>query len=675
MRKNILLVVFSILLFSCGENNPLQQEEPDAVSEIISELNFATGTSNQTISFTTNKKWEASLSSPQGDVSWCTISPTSGNAGSVNITVSTTENTGYDDRSVTLTIKTGNTVKNINITQKQKNAIIISKDKFEISDEGGTFEVEANTNVELEVSIPSDVTWIKEQTTGTKALTNKKIIFNVGANETYDERKAKISIKDKNSSLKQEITVIQKQKNAILLTKDSYEISDVGGNLEIQTQTNVELEVIIPSEISWLKVGQSGTRALTDKIIYLNVSPNDTYDERKAKISLKDKNSSLMQEITIIQRQNDAIILKKDSYEVSDVGGQIVVEIKSNVKFNVEMPNLEWVTIVSSTIGSDNFIYNFNIKENNSYDIRKCSITFKQLDGSISDTLFINQLGKEGLGDGGSFNSFIISNSGLHRFSIGNYVGTRAFLLWNENGEKDIIDVELKDGYIYFNKPFFKKGNAVISLENNGKIVWSWHIWSTDEPSTILVNGQNWMDRNMGATSTIPNDPGVYGLSYNPGNPFPFPGARYTDYTIASTPSVPSGWYVAPGFGFYTSSKMPTPDDPMQLCTNRDSYGNSVYFRLRYNQLPSGYQLPSSNTFQQILGYEPQIKNNGVYVTSNLYIPCIYGGKISADYGQYLCNGIYNTTAVDTWTIVFYQGVSKRSYVQGAALTPIRCYR
>ena len=139
------------------------------------------------------------------------------------------------------------------------------------------------------------------------------------------------------------------------------------------------------SEISWLKVDT--TRALTDKIIYLNVSPNDTYDERKAKISLKDKNSSLMQEITIIQRQNDAIILKKDSYEVSDVGGQIVVEIKSNVKFNVEMPNLEWVTIVSSTIGSDNFIYNFNIKENNSYDIRKCSITFKQLDGS-HQTLF-----------------------------------------------------------------------------------------------------------------------------------------------------------------------------------------------------------------------------------------------------------------------------------------------
>ena len=162
MRKNILLVVFSILLFSCGENNPLQQEEPDAVSEIISELNFATGTSNQTISFTTNKKWEASLSSPQRDVSWCTISPTSGNAGSVNITVSTTENTGYDDRSVTLTIKTGNTVKNIDITQKQKNAIIISKDTFNISEKEGTFEVEANTNVELEISIPTDETWIKE---------------------------------------------------------------------------------------------------------------------------------------------------------------------------------------------------------------------------------------------------------------------------------------------------------------------------------------------------------------------------------------------------------------------------------------------------------------------------------------------------------------------------------
>ena len=38
----------------------------------------------------------------------------------------------------------------------------------------------------------------------------------------YDERKAKISIKDKNSSLKQEITESE-AKNAILLTKDSYD--------------------------------------------------------------------------------------------------------------------------------------------------------------------------------------------------------------------------------------------------------------------------------------------------------------------------------------------------------------------------------------------------------------------------------------------------------------------
>lgn len=276
----------------------------------------------------------------------------------------------------------------------------------------------------------------------------------------------------------------------------------------------------------------------------------------------------------------------------------------------------------------------------------------------------------------GAANCYIVSESGKYKFDISGYNGVKAFLLWNENGATDISDVELSGNFIYFQKNDFTKGNAVISLADaEGTIVWSWHIWSTDKPNTIEVNGQKWMDRNLGATSTEPNNIDSYGLRYNPGNPFPFPGPKYSDFSIAETPAVPEGWYVADGYGFYSSSKMPSPATPMQLCNRTDVFGNSVYFRTGYSQCPNGYYLPSASTFQNLIGYEPTIQDNGVYVTDNLYIPC-NAPKINEwdyQYGEYLCSGIYNSVAVDTWVIYFYEGVSKKSYCQGAARLPIRC--
>lgn len=276
------------------------------------------------------------------------------------------------------------------------------------------------------------------------------------------------------------------------------------------------------------------------------------------------------------------------------------------------------------------------------------------------------------LSEAGKANCYIVSKSGNFKFNVSQYTGTNAFVLWNENGETDIKDVKLEGDYIYFTKTGDAKGNAVISLtDTNGTIVWSWHIWSTDIPNTIEVNGIKWMDRNLGAISTEANNLDTYGLLYNPGNPFPFPGSKYSNYSITQTPSVPEGWYVAIGYGFYISSSMPNAAHPMQLCTRTDVFGNSEYFRTGYKQVPKGYYLPSAGTFQNLLGYEPSIKNNGIWVTDNLYIPC---NAVGGSRGTYLCSGIYNQTAVDTWVITFYEGVSKMTYCQGAEILPIRCY-
>ncbi len=74
-------------------------------------------------------------------------------------------------------------------------------------------------------------------------------------------------------------------------------------------------------------------------------------------------------------------------------------------------------------------------------------------------------------------------------------------------------------------------GNAVIAgFDAEENIVWTWHIWLTDDPTAKGHYGATedyyLMDRNLGATSTTPFDPSSYGLYYQWGRKDPFVGQR-----------------------------------------------------------------------------------------------------------------------------------------------------
>lgn len=87
---------------------------------------------------------------------------------------------------------------------------------------------------------------------------------------------------------------------------------------------------------------------------------------------------------------------------------------------------------------------------------------------------------------------------------------------------------------IYFTLTEGMKGNAVIALRaRDGKIQWSWHIWVAGETVEERTFGTNiFMDRNLGATSTVAGTMDVCGLNYEWGRKDPFPGAK--DYSAAS---------------------------------------------------------------------------------------------------------------------------------------------
>lgn len=73
-----------------------------------------------------------------------------------------------------------------------------------------------------------------------------------------------------------------------------------------------------------------------------------------------------------------------------------------------------------------------------------------------------------------------------------------------------------------------KTGNVLLVLKINNKVLWTWHIWIPKTDPTHLdaqiycYGGLVWMDRNLGATDTIPNSKNTYGLYYQFGRMLPF---------------------------------------------------------------------------------------------------------------------------------------------------------
>ncbi len=160
----------------------------------------------------------------------------------------------------------------------------------------------------------------------------------------------------------------------------------------------------------------------------------------------------------------------------------------------------------------------------------------------------------------GTANCYVISQKGGYKFKAvkGNGVepvGAVATteVLWESFGTSEkpkvgdlITDASFSDDYVYFATPStFKEGNAVIAAKDaSDTILWSWHIWLTDQPEDQVYNNNagTMMDRNLGATSATPGDVGALGLLYQWGRKDPFLGSSSISSrtTAASTITWPS---------------------------------------------------------------------------------------------------------------------------------------
>ena len=116
--------------------------------------------------------------------------------------------------------------------------------------------------------------------------------------------------------------------------------------------------------------------------------------------------------------------------------------------------------------------------------------------------------------------------------------------------EDETYQVKYKDGYIWFNTPNpFMPGAAYIAVFKDSEggtagyydkdvdeVLWSWMIWTTEEPEIWRFADTGVMDRNLGAFAT--GNAQYRGCAYEWGRKDPFPGCSNGSYT-------PSGYFPA----------------------------------------------------------------------------------------------------------------------------------
>ena len=112
---------------------------------------------------------------------------------------------------------------------------------------------------------------------------NAKITITAAPNDTYDNRTATVSIKA--GAIKESISVNQSQKNGLLASAKEFEVDALGGTIDLDVTTNVDLTVTISDDAKeW--ISDVTTRAMETKTLSFEIAPNMSDANRSGEITI-----------------------------------------------------------------------------------------------------------------------------------------------------------------------------------------------------------------------------------------------------------------------------------------------------------------------------------------------------------------------------------------------------
>lgn len=172
--------------------------------------------------------------------------------------------------------------------------VTVNETNLEFDSNGGSQNIAISANTKWTIECASE--WIKVSLQ--EGSGDKQISLSIAANSDWGKRISYIQIKSDALSQAIKVNITQLQKDSISIGKYNDTTFDwKGGTKDLSFQSNVDTQIIIPDETTWIHATK--TRALSNGMITITVDEN-TSSQRQSTITLK--GDTISKEITITQK-------------------------------------------------------------------------------------------------------------------------------------------------------------------------------------------------------------------------------------------------------------------------------------------------------------------------------------------------------------------------------------
>lgn len=213
-----------------------------------------------------------------------------------------------------------------------------------------------------------------------------QLTVTAAASDELDERRATLQISAGQDT--EFLSVTQKQKDALTVTSSFFEVDSSGGTVTIEVKSNVDFTCTVEPGCSWIKYVE--TKEYGSHTVLLSVLANTGVNSREASVGIA--GSGLTEKVKVFQFGSEpSIVLADNEFEIGPEGGDITVEVKSNVDVTMEIPSgIDWIS--EGDTQSTN-VFHLSVAPNPEPDGRMASITFSG--GGLQETVTVVQRQKD----------------------------------------------------------------------------------------------------------------------------------------------------------------------------------------------------------------------------------------------------------------------------------------
>ena len=293
---------------SQGEKTPSPTPTPASELKVSEPGQFGAKGGDQTMTVTATAAWTISKSA---ESDWLTIKPESGNAGTSQVTLTVAENSTTGLRTATLTVKSGELTKSINVSQSAANPVIsLDTSSLEFASGSGSKSIKITANTLWTVA--SDQAWCS--VSPTSGSNDGSVTVKVEENTSTAERTATITVKSEAGD--QTVKVTQSGVAATLtLDTSSLEFTSGSGSKMFRISSNTMWA--ISSDKNWCSV--SPTSGSNDGSVTVSVEENTSTSERTATITIE--TSSITQTLSVTQNGATPVTPPASQDRTFTVGG------------------------------------------------------------------------------------------------------------------------------------------------------------------------------------------------------------------------------------------------------------------------------------------------------------------------------------------------------------------